>query len=139
MSTNNNWQDQHLADVTEIMREADEIFQKVGGSTRHYLRDALFPMLQERGFELKKSDELGEMEKLKAENERMRKDIAKKVLLAAAALVNEDRDEAYHHLYLIADPTLKHLTDPWQDLEAIAGVTLHELAKEMTDSKTKTS
>lgn len=80
-----------------------------------------------------------EIERLKAENEKMSKGVAKKVLLAAAALINEDRDEAYHHLYLIADPTMKYITDPWQDLESIAGETLHELAKAMLEAKTKTS
>lgn len=72
MSNENNWQYQHLADVTQIMRDADGMFQKTGGSTRHYLRDVFFPMLQEKGFEIKKSDEQGEIERLKAENSKMR-------------------------------------------------------------------
>lgn len=40
--------------VTAAMREADPIFQKAGGSTRHYVRDLLLPILAEKGYEVVK-------------------------------------------------------------------------------------
>lgn len=36
-------------DVTAIVREADEVFQRVGGSSRHWTRDCFLPLLNERG------------------------------------------------------------------------------------------
>ena len=36
--------------VTEAMREADRIFEKVGGSTRHHVRDCLLPILNRNGW-----------------------------------------------------------------------------------------
>lgn len=38
-----------LAELTEIMREADLHFEQAGGGTRHYLRDCFLPLLQQRG------------------------------------------------------------------------------------------
>lgn len=38
-----------ISDITAIMREADLMFQKTGGSTRHYIRDVFLPMLKEKG------------------------------------------------------------------------------------------
>jgi len=38
--------------MTAAMREADETFQRVGGSTRHHVRDCLLPILQKHGLEL---------------------------------------------------------------------------------------
>ena len=35
--------------LTAAMREADETFQRVGGSTRHYVRDCLLPILWMHG------------------------------------------------------------------------------------------
>lgn len=40
--------------VTEVMREADVLFEKSGGSTRHYVRDLLIPMLAEKGLIVRK-------------------------------------------------------------------------------------
>ncbi len=37
---------------TEIMREADKAFEKIGGSTRHYVRDVLFPLLEKNGLRI---------------------------------------------------------------------------------------
>lgn len=34
--------------ITEIIREADEKFESIGGSTRHYVRDVLLPLLAEK-------------------------------------------------------------------------------------------
>lgn len=36
--------------VTAAMREADPLFEEVGGSTRHYVRDLLLPILEKSGF-----------------------------------------------------------------------------------------
>lgn len=38
--------------VTEAMREADKMFETTGGSARHYVRDLLLPILQEKGYEV---------------------------------------------------------------------------------------
>lgn len=38
-----------IEELTAIMREADVKFQTTGGSTRHYVRDLLLPMLQQKG------------------------------------------------------------------------------------------
>lgn len=42
-------ENQQIAIMTEIMREADKAFEKIGGGTRHYVRDLLIPMMKERG------------------------------------------------------------------------------------------
>lgn len=38
--------------VTAVMREADEKFHTSGGSTRHYVRDLLLPLLEQAGIRL---------------------------------------------------------------------------------------
>lgn len=38
--------------LTAAMREADRIYEGTGGGTRHYVRDVLLPILQEKGFYL---------------------------------------------------------------------------------------
>lgn len=38
-----------VAEVTAALREADRAFEKVGGSTRHHVRDCLFPALEKHG------------------------------------------------------------------------------------------
>lgn len=38
--------------LTHIMREADRQFERIGGSTRHYVRDILLPMLEQAGIKL---------------------------------------------------------------------------------------
>jgi hypothetical protein len=47
-------QEQDLSDeivkrLTQAMREADRNFEKVGGSTRHHVRDCLIPILKKYG------------------------------------------------------------------------------------------
>ena len=39
--------------LTKAMREADESFESVGGSTRHYVRECLLPILSGHGLELR--------------------------------------------------------------------------------------
>jgi hypothetical protein len=41
-----------LRRMTAAMREADETFERVGGSTRHHVRDCLLPVLKKHGLEL---------------------------------------------------------------------------------------
>lgn len=35
--------------ITAAIREADRVFEKVGGSTRHYVRDCLLPIMKKHG------------------------------------------------------------------------------------------
>lgn len=42
--------------LTAAMREADEAFERVGGSTRHHVRDCLLPILAKHGLELQLVD-----------------------------------------------------------------------------------
>lgn len=44
--------------LTAAMREADVIFERVGGGTRHYVRDCLLPMIEKHGVEVVLSAEL---------------------------------------------------------------------------------
>lgn len=39
--------------MTAAMREADRTFERVGGSTRHHVRDCLVPILSRHGLELR--------------------------------------------------------------------------------------
>jgi hypothetical protein len=41
--------------VTAAMREADRVFEKVGGSTRHHVRDCLLPVLNRNGWRIVKA------------------------------------------------------------------------------------
>lgn len=41
-----------LARLTAAMREADAIFMRAGGSTRHHVRDCLIPVLEKHGLKL---------------------------------------------------------------------------------------
>ncbi len=36
--------------ITAIVREADEVFQRVGGSSRHWVRDCFLPALSQHGW-----------------------------------------------------------------------------------------
>jgi len=45
-----------LRRMTIAMRQADRSFEHSGGSTRHYLRDCLLPMLSYHGIDLRLSD-----------------------------------------------------------------------------------
>lgn len=42
-----------LTRMTAAMREADQTFERVGGSTRHHVRDCLLPILAKHGLELR--------------------------------------------------------------------------------------
>ena len=42
--------------MTAAMREADPIFERVGGSTRHYVRDCLMPVLAKHRLQLRLTD-----------------------------------------------------------------------------------
>jgi transcriptional regulator with XRE-family HTH domain len=42
-----------IADVTQVMRDADVAFETVGGGTRHYVRDLLLPMLDKAGLKIR--------------------------------------------------------------------------------------
>jgi hypothetical protein len=44
--------DRVAASLTAAMREADKTFERVGGSTRHYVRDCLLPILEKHGLRL---------------------------------------------------------------------------------------
>lgn len=43
---------ERLRRLTAAMREADRTFQRVGGSTRHHVRDCLLPVLEKHGLVL---------------------------------------------------------------------------------------
>jgi hypothetical protein len=42
-------QEELITEMTALMREADQVFEKVGGSTRHYVRDVLLPLMEAKG------------------------------------------------------------------------------------------
>jgi hypothetical protein len=44
-----------MAEFTEIMREADKLFETLGGGTRHFVRDCLFPILEKEGISITKN------------------------------------------------------------------------------------
>lgn len=46
-------EDELLLRMTACMRKADEIFDRVGGSTKHHVRDCLLPLLPKYGLELR--------------------------------------------------------------------------------------
>jgi hypothetical protein len=48
--------DQYLAEITRVVRNADESFQKSGGSSRHWVRDNFFPELKAGGFTITKTE-----------------------------------------------------------------------------------
>jgi len=39
-----------VAAVTAIVREADLVFERVGGSSRHWVRDCFLPLLNQAGW-----------------------------------------------------------------------------------------
>lgn len=46
-----------VREVTRIVREADVVFERVGGSSRHWVRDCFLPMLNDAGFRIVKAKE----------------------------------------------------------------------------------
>lgn len=65
-----------LNELTEILRECDDKFQDVGGSTRHYVRDLLLPTLEERGFVIIK---IGELKNIDVDVSEIRKELTLKL------------------------------------------------------------
>jgi hypothetical protein len=41
-----------VAEITAAMRQADEWFEKSGGSTRHHVRECLIPALKDHGLKV---------------------------------------------------------------------------------------
>jgi hypothetical protein len=39
--------------ITAIVREADQQFEREGGSSRHWVRDHFLPLLEREGYELR--------------------------------------------------------------------------------------
>lgn len=44
--------DDLLPHITQAVREADAHFERVGGSSRHWVRDCFLPMLEKHGLEV---------------------------------------------------------------------------------------
>ena len=42
--------------VTAVVREADQLFQTVGGSSRHWVRECFLPILEEHGLTISISE-----------------------------------------------------------------------------------
>lgn len=45
-----------IDDITRIVREADDVFKKIGGSSRHWTRDCFLPLLNKSGFIIQRPD-----------------------------------------------------------------------------------
>lgn len=48
--------------LTSAMREADQAFERVGGSTRHHVRDCLMPALEKEGLAVVDAEQRGRSE-----------------------------------------------------------------------------
>jgi hypothetical protein len=57
--------------LTEAMRAADQAFERVGGSTRHHVRDCLIPELERRGLAVVRSARLEPVARWVDQTERM--------------------------------------------------------------------
>lgn len=57
MSTSEQRERDLINRMTAAMREADETFQRVGGSTRHHIRDCLLPILSKHQLVLKRAED----------------------------------------------------------------------------------
>ena len=77
-----------LDEITSAVREADDWFKKIGGSSRHWVDDCFLPMLKKRGIDIFKAQEVydcesrlsaveAERDRLKAENKRLHEELAK--------------------------------------------------------------
>lgn len=53
------WQEDRdlLAAATRAVRAADQAFQKVGGSSRHWIRECFFPQLAEHGLAIVRQEQ----------------------------------------------------------------------------------
>ena len=45
-----------LGEITAAVRKADKDFERVGGSSRHWVRDCFLPRLEEAGLEIIKKN-----------------------------------------------------------------------------------
>lgn len=45
-----------VKELTAVMRKADKVFERVGGSTRHYVRDCLLPLMADAGLFVSSSE-----------------------------------------------------------------------------------
>lgn len=63
------WQDvdgdnaEYVNRITAVVREADRTFEKVGGSSRHWVRDCFLPLLNRSGLFIHLAAPVGEQEK----------------------------------------------------------------------------
>ena len=46
-----------VKELTAVMRKADKVFERVGGSTRHYVRDCLLPLMADAGLFVSSSEQ----------------------------------------------------------------------------------
>lgn len=80
--------DNDLMVLTTIVREADEVFQRVGGSSRHWVRDCFWPILNRDGLTLvRKSDTTAleaEVTALRAKNQRLKTALEKAYIFAGS-------------------------------------------------------
>ena len=51
-----------LDEITSAVREADDWFKKIGGSSRHWVDDCFLPMLKKRGIDIFKAQEVYDCE-----------------------------------------------------------------------------
>jgi hypothetical protein len=51
--------DDLLQDVTQVVRDADEDFKSVGGSSRHWVRDCFLPRLEAAGLSVTRTHDQG--------------------------------------------------------------------------------
>jgi hypothetical protein len=66
------------------------------------------------------NEELNQPSCLGAVSSSLPPDVAEKILKARDAFVERDYDEVWHWLYSIASPNYDK-TEPWEDLERMAG------------------
>lgn len=45
-----------VAEIVELIREADRNFEDTGGGTRHFVREALLPLMEKKGWVFCKLD-----------------------------------------------------------------------------------
>ena len=94
-----------LDDITQAVREADEWFKKVGGSSRHWVDDCFMPMLKKQGLDIFKAQEVYDIEAAKAEAdaeiERLKSKLRELSNIAHAAHKKSDYYEMIEILKLI--------------------------------------
>ena len=82
-----------LDEITSAVREADDWFKKIGGSSRHWVDDCFLPMLKKRGIDIFKAQEVYDCESrlatVEAELEACQKLCAIYYEISAAAIGEE--------------------------------------------------